>query len=97
MTVTCQASFDTVAGIISFENEALFLKDEEGYKLVWDDFLIFPNLTSADKVGKIYAFYMCPLYLYYTTSVTKSYVNRVGRYNSDYNESVGGIVEFRYL
>lgn len=50
MTVTYQASFDTVAGNISFENEALFLEDEEGYRLVWDDSMIFPNLTSSDKV-----------------------------------------------
>lgn len=50
MTVTYQTSFDTVAGTISFENEALFLKDEEGYKLVWDDSLIFPKLGSTDKV-----------------------------------------------
>ena len=50
MTVTHQTSFDTVAGTISFENEALFLKGEDGYKLVWDDSMIFPNLTSTDKV-----------------------------------------------
>ena len=50
MTVTYQTFFDTVAGTISFENEALFLKDEEGYKLVWDDSMIFRNLTSTDKV-----------------------------------------------
>lgn len=50
MTVTYQTSFDTVAGTISFENEALFLKDEEGYELVWDDSLIFPKLGSTDKV-----------------------------------------------
>lgn len=50
MTVTYQTSIDTVAGTISFENEARFLKDEEGYKLVWDDSMIFPNLTSSDKV-----------------------------------------------
>ena len=50
MTVTYQTSFDTVAGTISLENEALFLKDEEGYQLVWDDSLIFPNLASTDKV-----------------------------------------------
>ena len=50
MTVTYQTSFDTVAGTISLENEALFLKDEEGYKLVWDDSMIFPNLTSTDKL-----------------------------------------------
>ena len=35
---------------VQLENEALFLKDEEGYKLVWDDSMIFPNLTSTDKV-----------------------------------------------
>lgn len=50
MTVIYQTSFDTAAGTISFENEARFLKDEEGYKLVWDDSMIFPNLTSSDKV-----------------------------------------------
>ena len=50
MAVTYQTSFDTVAGTISFENEALFLKGEDGYKLVWDDSMIFPNLTSTDKV-----------------------------------------------
>ncbi|MDO4338729.1 MAG: penicillin-binding transpeptidase domain-containing protein [Eubacteriales bacterium] len=50
LTVNYQTSFDTVAGTISFENEALFLKGEEGYKLVWDDSMIFPNLTSEDKV-----------------------------------------------
>ena len=50
MAVTYQTSFDTVAGTISFENEALFLKGEDGYKLVWDDSMIFPNLISTDKV-----------------------------------------------
>ena len=50
MTVTYQTFFDTVAETISFENEALFLKDEERYKLVWDDSMIFRNLTSTDKV-----------------------------------------------
>ena len=49
MTVTYQTSFDTVAGTISFENKALFLKDEEGYQLVWDDSLIFPNLALQIK------------------------------------------------
>ena len=50
MGVTYQTSFDTVAGNISFENEALFQEGEEGYELVWNDSLIFPNLTSSDKV-----------------------------------------------
>lgn len=48
--VTYQTSFDTVAGKISFENEAFFLEGEDGYKLVWDNSLIFPNLASTDKV-----------------------------------------------
>ena len=34
--VTYLTSFDTVAGTISFENEAFFINGEEGYKLVWD-------------------------------------------------------------
>ncbi len=50
LTVTYQTSFDTVAGEISFENEAFFLEGEDGYKLVWDNSLIFPNLVSTDKV-----------------------------------------------
>ena len=50
LTVTYQTSFDPVAGEISFENEAFFLEGEDGYKLVWDNSLIFPNLASTDKV-----------------------------------------------
>ncbi len=49
-TVTYQTSFDTVAGNISFENEAVFRKGEKGYQLVWKDSLIFPHLGAADKV-----------------------------------------------
>lgn len=48
--VAYQTSFDTAAGNISFENEAFFLEGEDGYKLVWEDSLIFPELCSADKV-----------------------------------------------
>lgn len=48
--VTYQTSFDTVAGNISFKNEAFFLEGEDGYKLVWEDSLIFPELCSTDKV-----------------------------------------------
>ena len=50
MAVTYRTSFDTAAGNISFENKASFLESEEGYKLIWDDSVIFPNLTSSDKV-----------------------------------------------
>lgn len=45
-----QTSFDTVAGNISFENKACFLEGEDGYKLAWNDDLIFPELQSTDKV-----------------------------------------------
>ena len=48
--VSYQTSFDTLAGTIHFENEAQFLEGEEGYALVWNDSLIFPGLSSADKV-----------------------------------------------
>ncbi len=50
MAVAYQTSFQTIAGNISFENEAIFLKGEEGYELVWKDSLIFPDLLSTDKV-----------------------------------------------
>lgn len=49
-TVTYQTSFDTVAGNISFENEVVFLEEENGYGLAWSDSVIFPNLQSTDKV-----------------------------------------------
>lgn len=50
ITVTYRTSFDTAAGNISFENEAFFVESEDGYQLFWDDSMIFPNLTSSDKV-----------------------------------------------
>ena len=49
-TVKYQSSFDTVAGTVSFENEAVFTAGEDGYKLVWYDSLIFPELGADDKV-----------------------------------------------
>lgn len=51
--VTYNTSFDTAAGSISFENRVLFIKgdeEENGYKMVWNDSLIFPSLNAADKV-----------------------------------------------
>lgn len=54
MAVTYQSSCETVAGTVSFENEAYFIKREEGedagYWLVWNDGLIFPGLEAEDKV-----------------------------------------------
>lgn len=48
--VSYRTTFDSAAGEICFENTAEFVKGEEGYLLLWDDHLIFPNLTSSDKV-----------------------------------------------
>lgn len=50
LAVAYQTSFDTVAGTISFDNQAAFVKGKDGYKLVWSDSLIFPELTSTDKI-----------------------------------------------
>lgn len=49
-TVKYHASFDTVAGKISFDNEATFVKEGDGYRLVWEDSLIFPGLEADDKI-----------------------------------------------
>jgi len=48
--VQYRTEFDTVAGSIGFENEAFFLKREDGYRLAWTDSLIYPGLSSTDKV-----------------------------------------------
>lgn len=50
LTVKYNTSFDTVAGNVSFENEAGFLEEDDAYKLVWDDSIIFPGLGASDKV-----------------------------------------------
>ena len=49
-SVTYRTSMDTLAGKISFDNKAVFLDGEEKYELVWYDSLIFPELSSSDKV-----------------------------------------------
>ncbi len=48
--VVYHTTFDTVAGEVSFENEALFRRGEEGYGLVWEDGLILPGLRKTDRV-----------------------------------------------
>ena len=53
ITVSYSTSFDTVAGKVSFDNKALFLKQDKGYGLMWSDNLIFPDLGENDKV-KVY-------------------------------------------
>lgn len=48
--VTYEISYDTIAGPIYFINEAFFKKEKGEYKLLWNDGLIVPELTSNDKV-----------------------------------------------
>ncbi|MGN0484977.1 MAG: penicillin-binding transpeptidase domain-containing protein [Lachnospiraceae bacterium] len=48
--VTYQTRLDTAAGEIRFENEAFFREESEEYELIWDDSLIFPELSSTDQV-----------------------------------------------
>lgn len=50
LTVKYDTSFDTVAGNVSFGNEVNFLEEDDSYKLVWDDSVIFPELGVSDKV-----------------------------------------------
>ena len=50
LTVKYNTSFDTAAGNVSFGNEAVFLEEDDVYKLVWDDSIIFPELGASDKV-----------------------------------------------
>lgn len=46
MAVKYHSSCETAAGNISFDNEACFIKGEEGYWLSWNDGLIFPGLEK---------------------------------------------------
>ncbi|MBE5993817.1 MAG: penicillin-binding transpeptidase domain-containing protein [Paenibacillaceae bacterium] len=49
--VTYQMSLTSLAGEISFSNQAVFKKEKKtGYKLEWNDSLIFPELNKTDKV-----------------------------------------------
>lgn len=48
--VSYDTSFDTVAGFVQFENQMTFCKTEDGYKILWQDCLIFPDLEVSDKV-----------------------------------------------
>lgn len=45
-------TMETAAGEISFENEAAFREEESsaGYRLCWDDSMIFPALERTDKI-----------------------------------------------
>lgn len=51
LSVTYKTSFDTLSNKMSFENTANFIETEDGYKLIWKDSLIVPNLEASDKVS----------------------------------------------
>lgn len=51
VTLSYENGFQTIAGEITFKNKAEFQKEgKKGYKLVWSDSLIFPELGRNDKV-----------------------------------------------
>lgn len=50
VSVAYETSCDTAAGELTFENTASFIDTKDGYKLLWQDSLIFPALTETDKV-----------------------------------------------
>lgn len=49
-TVSYRTTMDTMAGPVSFSNQAAFKKYDGIYKLEWKSNLIFPNLNDEDKV-----------------------------------------------
>ena len=49
-TVSYTMTLDTVAGEVRFQNETDFCHTKEGYKIVWNDNMIFPDLEASDKV-----------------------------------------------
>ena len=51
VTVVYLLKMDTVAGEISFQNEADFEKIDGHYYLLWDDHMIFPELDSSTNVS----------------------------------------------
>lgn len=48
--VSYTMSFETSAGQVKFDNDAVFVDTDNGYRIQWDDHLIFPRLTKVDKV-----------------------------------------------
>ena len=50
LTVKYNTVFETVAGKVDFENQAVFLEENTQYKMVWSDSVIYPGLETSDKV-----------------------------------------------
>ena len=49
-TLSFDTAMDTIAGQISFANQAAFQQSGGGYKLLWKSNMIFPGLNDPDKV-----------------------------------------------
>lgn len=48
--VSYTTNMQTAAGNVEFTNDAVFSHDWTGYHLIWQDQLIFPELSATDKV-----------------------------------------------
>lgn len=49
-TVTYRVKMRTNAGVISYNNKTIFVKERRRYRMEWDDSVIFPQLGAEDKV-----------------------------------------------
>lgn len=50
VSVLYKTSFQTIAGEVNFRNSVTLVDTEDGYKILWNDNLIFPELEETDKV-----------------------------------------------
>ena len=48
--VSYDMSFETAAGQVKFDNDVVFVNTDNGWKIQWDDHIIFPRLEKTDKV-----------------------------------------------
>lgn len=51
--ISYKVTMDTVAGEISYDNDAFFEKESGKWRIKWSDSMIFPNLKAADKVSVV--------------------------------------------
>lgn len=50
VSVLYKTLFQTIAGEVNFRNSVTLVDTEDGYKILWNDNLIFPELEETDKV-----------------------------------------------
>ena len=49
-TVTYHVKMRTSAGVVTYNNTTVFVKENRRYRMEWDDSVIFPQLGAEDKV-----------------------------------------------